>query len=123
MLYVSPLPFLLALGLEKCVSLSKRTISGGSQNISYRVVPVLSFVPFVALGAVLFVIWDPTIRLLLVASALVLALVLAAMLPSYRTVDALIVSVLILVLLNATFRSLFPLLLDPHNLFGTPGAR
>ncbi len=122
MLYVSPLPFLLALGLEKCVSLSKRTIaSGGSQNISSRAVPVLSFVPFVALGGVLFVIWDPNIRLLLVASALVLALVLTAMLPSYQTVDVLIVSVLILVLLNAALRSLFPLLLDPHNLFGTLG--
>ena len=124
MLYVSPLPFLLALGMEKCISISKQPITPErSKSVLSRVVPLLSMAPFVATGAGLFVFWDPNVRLLLVAAALIIALLLVATLPKYRTLDALIVSVLALLLFNAAFRSLFPLVLDPHTIFPLPAGR
>jgi len=124
MLYVSPLPFLLALGMEKCLSITKQPIlPESSKSVLARVVPLLSIVPFVAAGAGLFVFWDLNVRLLLVAAALITALLLVVRLPKYRTLDALIVSVLVLLLLNAAFRSLFPLVLDPHTIFPLPVGR
>jgi hypothetical protein len=122
MLYVSPLPFLLALGMEKCLSISKQlTTPESSKSVLYRVVPLLSIAPFVAAGAGLFMIWDPNVRLLMVAAALILVLPLIVSLPKYRTLDALFVSVLALLLFNAAFRSLFPIVLDPHNIFPSAG--
>jgi hypothetical protein len=122
MLYVSPLPFLLALGMEKCISITKQPITTeSSKSILFRVVPLLSMAPFVATGAGLFVIWDPNVRLLLVAAALIMALFLVVSLPKYRILDVLFVSVLALLLFNAAFRSLFPLVLDPHNIFTSVG--
>ena len=122
MLYISPLPFLLAMGLEKCISTARMPVSTvSSQTIRLRVIPLLSLAPFIAVGAGLFIIWDPNLRLLLVASALVLTFLLMVIQPKPRTFDVLLVSVLILLMFNAAFRSLFPLLLDPHNLFSTLG--
>jgi hypothetical protein len=122
MLYVSPLPFLLALGMEKCLSITKQPMSPqNSKSILFRVVPPLSMAPFVAVGAGLFVIWDPDVRLLLVAAALIMALLFVVTLPKYRTLDAFIMSFLVLLLFNAAFRSLFPLVLDPHNIFSSLG--
>jgi hypothetical protein len=123
MLYVSPLPFLLALGMEKCLSIAKQPITiESSKGILFRVVPLLSMAPFVAAGAGLFMIWDVNVRLVLVAAALIVALFLVVSLPKYRSLDFLIVSVLALLLFNAAFRSLYPLVLDPHNIFTSPGA-
>jgi hypothetical protein len=122
MLYVSPLPFLLALGMEKIISVARQPITPESSNsILFRIVPMLSMAPFAATGAGLFVIWDPNLRLLLVAAALVMALFLFVSLRKYRSLDILIISVLALLLLNAAFRTLFPLALDPHNIFTSPG--
>jgi hypothetical protein len=122
MLYISPLPFLLALGMEKCISISKQPmVPERSKSVLSRVVPLLSIVPFVATGAGLFVFWDPNVRLILVAVALIIVLLLVVALPKYRILDALIVSVLALLLLNVAFRSLFPLVLDPHTIFPLPG--
>jgi hypothetical protein len=121
-LYDSPLPFLLALGLEKCISISKRPISpSNSENIRSRVIPLLSMAPFVVTSAGLFMFWDSNVRLLLVCAALVLALLFMVMLPNYRPLDVLIVSLLALLLFNAAFRTLFPLVLDPHSIFVPPG--
>jgi hypothetical protein len=118
MLYVSPLPFLLALGMEKCISITKQSITTeSSKSTLFRIVPILSMAPFVAAGAGLFVIWDPNIRLLFVSAALIMALFLVVSLPKYRSLDVLIVSLLALLLFNVAFRSLFPLVLDPHNIF------
>jgi hypothetical protein len=123
MLFVSPLPFLLALGMEKFLSITKQPVSPqNSKSILFRVVPLLSTAPFVAAGAGLFVIWDPNVRLLLVAAALIMALLLVVSLPKYRTLDALIISFLVLLLFNVAFRSLFPLVLDPHNIFSSLGS-
>jgi hypothetical protein len=123
MLYVSPLPFLLALGMEKCLSITKQPMSPqNSKSILFRVVPLLSMAPFVAAGAGLFVIWDPNVRLLIVAAALIMALLLVVTLQKYRTLDVLIISLLVLILFNAAFRSLFPLVLDPHTIFSSLGS-
>lgn len=122
MLYISPLPFLLALGLEKCISIARTPMSNASsQTIRLRVMPLLSLAPFIAVGAGLFTIWEPNVRLLLVASALILTFTLLVTQPDLRTFDVLLVSVLVLLLFNAAFRTLFPLLLDPHNLFSSLG--
>ena len=122
MLYVSPLPFLLALGMEKCLSITKQPIiTESSKSILLRVVPLLSIAPFVAAGAGLFMFWDPNVRLVIVVAALILVLPLIVSLPKYRTFDVLFVSVLVLLLFNAAFRSLFPLVLDPHNIFSSLG--
>jgi MFS family permease len=122
MLYVSPLPFLLALGIGKIFSITRQPMNPeNSKSILSGVVPLLSTAPFVAAGAGLFVIWDPNVRLLLVAAALIMALLLVFSLSKYRTLDALIISFLCLLLFNAAFRSLFPLVLDPHNIFSSLG--
>ena len=117
MLYISPLPFLLALGMEKCISIPKLSIPGNSTSIRARLLPVLSVAPFLVVGSALFIFWDANVRLILVAAALVLALLLIVRLPNPRGLEALIVLVLALLLFNAAFRTLFPLVLDPHNIF------
>ena len=122
MLYVSPLPFLLALGIEKCISIAKQPVtSENSKSFLFRVVPLLSIAPFAAAGAGLFAIWDANVRLLIVGAALVMALFLVLSLPKYRTLDILIVSFFALLLFNVAFRTLFPLVLDPHNIFSSVG--
>jgi len=121
MLFVSPLPFLLALGMEKCLRISKQPMaSESSKSVLFRVVPLLSMAPLIAVGAGLFMIWDPNVRLLIVVAVLILMLPPIVSFRNYRTLDVLIVLVLALLLLNAAFRSLFPLVLDPHNIFSTP---
>ena len=127
MLYISPLPFFLALGMEKCISICRQSVSAVKPaGLTSRLVPVLLMLPFVAVGAGLFSISDANLRLLLVGLALIVALVVVLRFPNYPCLEALMISVLVLVLLNATFRTLFPLVLDPHNIFssatqGLPG--
>lgn len=120
MLYISPLPFLLALGMDRCLSISKHPLAASTPaSILSRTVPVLSMAPFLLVGVGLYLFTDPNLRLLLVVAALVLALFLIVRLPNYRTLDALIVTALVLVLFNAAFRTLYPLVLDPHNIFSS----
>jgi len=122
MLYISPLPFLLALGIEKCLRVSRRsTALNDSRSVLSQIVPVLSMMPFVIVGATLYFIEVPNVRLLLVVAALIVALLLIVRLPNYRTLDVLIVTFLLLIVFNAAFRTLFPLVLDPHNIFGPVG--
>jgi hypothetical protein len=123
MLYISPLPFLLALGMEKCVSILKgTTLAPNPTGMFSKVLPVFSMLPFLAAGVGLLLFLDANVRLLLVVAALIMALVFVVRFPNYRVLEALIVSVLILLLFNAAFRTLFPLVLDPHNIFSSPGA-
>ena len=120
MLYISPLPFLLALGIEKCISIVKGpTPTSNSTGIFSRAVPVFSMLPILAAGAGLFLFSDANVRLLVVCAALIVALVLVLKFPNYRSLEVLVVCVLILLLFNAAFRTLFPLVLDPHNLFSS----
>ena len=118
MLYISPLPFFLALGMERCLTIAKRLVAPVySTGILQRVLPVLSMAPFLAVGSGLFIFWESDVRLLLVAVALAFALLLILKLQNYRSLEVIIVSLLILLLFNAAFRTLFPLVLDPHNIF------
>ena len=120
MLYISPLPFFLALGMEKCVSICRQPVSDVSlAGLVSRVVPVLSILSFAIVGMGLFAISDANLRLLLVGLALLVALMFVLRFPNSRCLEALVMSVLVLVLLNAAFRTLFPLLLDPHNIFSS----
>ncbi|MGA8857568.1 MAG: hypothetical protein WB643_10430 [Candidatus Bathyarchaeia archaeon] len=124
MLYVSPLPFLLGLGVAKGVEFSKYLEAGiRSEAVSARVLQSFMFAPYAALGVGLFVFWDPATRFLIVTFALILVLLLTNRLPRYYSVSALVGVFLVLLILNAAFRSLFPLLLDPHNLFSATGTR
>jgi len=126
MLYVSPLPFLLAAGVEKCIALSNHSnpLAGpGPENPYARaLLPWISPLLLAALGAVLCVTSADSIRLLIVVAAQLLTLLLALRVPNSRTLHSLTITVLALVILNAAFRSLFPLLLDPHNLLTSSGS-
>jgi hypothetical protein len=118
MLYISPLPFLLALGIEKFLRTSKRPSTASSRKgVLPGFVSIVSTLPFVAISVVLFFVGDVNLRLMLVVVALVAALVLVLRLEDYPSLDILIVSVLVLILFNAAFRTLYPLVLDPHNIF------
>jgi hypothetical protein len=120
MLYISPLPFFLALGMEKCVSIAKRSTSTANPtSLLSQVMPVLSMLSLLATGLALFLFSDPNVRLLVVAAALILTFLLVVRLPNYGSLEFLILSVLILLLFNAAFRTLYPLVLDPHNIFSS----
>jgi len=120
MLYISPLPFFLALGMEKCIGISKHPLSTvTAAGVLSQIVPVLSILPSFAAGSALFLFADANIRLLLVVAALVVTLAITVVFPNYRSLEALMGSILILLLFNAAFRTLFPLVLDPHNIFSS----
>jgi hypothetical protein len=124
MLYVSPLPFLLALGVGKGVEFSKFLEAGiRSEAVRARVLQLSMVAPYAAFGAGLFVFWDTAIRFLIVSFALIFLFLLTIRFPRYHSFSALVVVFLVLLILNAAFRSLFPLLLDPHNLFSATGTR
>jgi len=117
MMYVSPLPFLLAQGFEKCIQASRVDHSIDATHSEFtRPLQMASVVPFLALGGGLFALPQPIFRLLIVLLALGLTLLFLVRLPGYQVLQVLVVTVLVLLLVNAAFRSLFPLLLDPHNL-------
>ena len=123
MLYISPLPFLLALGLDRFVGILKRSDSPTDPTgTTSQIVSVFPILPIFATGAVLLLIPDANMRLLLVTGTLVTVLIFALRFPKYRWLEALMVSVLVLVLFNAAFRTLYPLVLDPHNIFSSAGS-
>jgi hypothetical protein len=115
MLYLSPLPILLALGVSKFVNLSTRFVITGP-SVAPRLQAAVLSVTIGAFSLSLFLFATPIIRF-----GSVMAGTLAVMLLTYRfhvrdSPKLMILIVLILIIVNATFRSLFPLLLDPHNL-------
>jgi len=110
--------------MEKCLSVTKQPVNPQNpKNIVFRAVPLLSMAPLVAASAGLFVILESNVRLLLVTAALILSLLFTIKLAKYRTLEALLVLVLALLLFNAAFRTLFPLVLDPHNIFSSLGTQ
>ena len=74
-------------------------------------------VPLLIAGSALFLFWDANVRLLLVIAALILTLLIFVRLGNYGGLEVLMASVLVLLLFNAAFRTLFPLVLDPHSIF------
>ncbi len=120
MLYPSPLPFLLALGIQKCLTLPQLSATSVSQRVSWRLPMSLFAILFIA-GAGLFIFSDPLIRLAIVVGAMVSLVALLPRLPRRQVAESLIALFLILVIVNAAYRSLYPLLLDPHNLLPPNG--
>jgi hypothetical protein len=119
-LYLSPLPLFLALGMEKCLTLHEFSINSISQGASRYLPMLLSALLFVA-GVGLFTFSNPIIRLAIVLAATVSLLALSTLYPRRQIAQILIASILILILVNAAYRSLYPLLLDPHNLLPPSG--
>jgi len=119
MLYLSPLPLLLALGMERFLSHPKFSASV-SQCVS-RYLPTLIPALLSVAGASLFIFSDPVIRLAILLGTMVSLLALFVRFPRLQVARILIASILILVLVNAAYRSLYPLLLDPHNLLPPSG--
>ena len=114
MLYVSPLPILLALGIKKFVDLLGRLEIPLSGGISWAQPTLLSAV-ICASSLPLFIVTTPIIRMISLVSGTVAILLLTVSLPADSSARIMIMIVLILIIVNAAFRSLFPLLLDPHN--------
>jgi hypothetical protein len=120
MLYLSPLPLLLALGMEKCLTLREFSTNNISQSASRYLPMLLSALLFIA-GAGLFTFSNPIIRLAIVLAASIAVLALSTLFPRRQIAQILIASILLMILVNAAYRSLYPLLLDPHNLLPPTG--
>jgi hypothetical protein len=122
MLYVSPLPILLALGIHKGLGIFNRLQESDSFRPWSRNAFLVSVVLIVA-SAVLFISEEPAARLITVGAVVALFAVLMMRFPTHPTARFLIATVLVMLLVNAALRSLYPLLLDPHSLFGPVGAQ
>jgi hypothetical protein len=114
-LYLSPLPILLALGVSRLVNLTTRFVITGP-SIAPRLQPAVFSTAIGVFSLPLFLFEAPIIRL-----GSVIAGTLALLLLTYRfhvkdSPKLMTSTVLILIIVNAAFRSLFPLLLSPHNL-------
>jgi len=121
MLYISPLPILLALGIQKCFDLTK--IFQMFEVEPDRRFPQIGFsaILIVAAGS-LFILSDPVTRLIATFGVLVSVLFISIRFQNKGDfARTLVMSIIILLLINTALRSLYPLLLDPHNLFGTFG--
>jgi hypothetical protein len=119
MLYVSPLPFLLAFGSEKIVAeFSARLISPAFrvEVIPTRVVVTIG--ALIGISAVLYASGPLLMRLMVVLTLVTIMSVMAFFVPAHRMDVVLFVVAVLLLIINGAFRSLYPLLLDPHNLFG-----
>ena len=115
MLFLSPLPILLAVGVKKLVDLSRGlAIPLGAGRITWAQPTLISAV-ICAASLPLFLFTTPLVRVISLVSGT--AAILLVTLPHRANGSAriLIIIVLILILVNAAFRSLFPLLLAPYN--------
>src|SRR5208282_3293109 len=66
MLYISPLPILLAMGIAKCFDLTKHLDTFGIDRNSRRLHTLLSAI-FIVAGGSLFIFSDPLLRLVVVS--------------------------------------------------------
>jgi hypothetical protein len=114
MLFLSPLPILLALGVKKLVDLSRRLAIPLSGGITWAQ-PILLSAVICAASLPLFVFTTPLIRMISLISGIVAMLVVTLRHRASSSARILIMIVLMLIIVNAAFRSLFPLLLHPHN--------
>jgi hypothetical protein len=118
MMYLSPLPILLALGIESCLVWLRRLKPSGLRVGTTRT--ETAFVPVVlGLCAGLLISVSPLLRASIVVAAAIVIFLLTRRLTAYHVVRIMILSILVLVVVNAALRSLSPLLLDPHNVLGS----
>jgi len=115
MLYVSPLPFLLALGVGKIYDFSKRieNVDGRTSDLGAG----LTLAALALLSGILVLSSNPIVRLVVVLTAVTAVTFLCARFKS-SPLRILLASLLLMILVNAAFRSLYPLLIDPRNLLG-----
>jgi hypothetical protein len=114
-LYISPLPILLGFGIEKAWQLVGR-LETVTPNRLHALIP--SVLTTALCSAALVISTSPIVKLVAVLAALTACLVFAFK-QGPQAAKALVVMTLLLIVANAAFRSLYPLLLDPHNLLGT----
>jgi hypothetical protein len=113
-LYISPLPILLAFGIEKAWQLVAR-LQTATPNRLHTLMP--SILTTALCSAPLVISTSPIVKLVAVLAALTACLVLAFK-QGPQAAKTLVLMTLLLIVANAAFRSLYPLLLDPHNLLG-----
>jgi hypothetical protein len=116
MLYVSPLPVLLAIGLKKCLDTSRRLESQLSTGIAWIQPAALSVVIGIS-SLPIFISTLPVISLVFLLAGILTVFLMASRLGIPSSARVLIGIVLVLIVVNAAFRSLFPLLFDPHNVY------
>jgi hypothetical protein len=116
MLYLSPLPILLALGVRKLMNLSSQFVILGPRRFA-RLQPIILSAAIALPSLSFFFFATPLIRLASVIAGMVAVGLLTYRLHLKDSPKFMISIVLILIVVNAAFRSLFPLLLDPHNLY------
>jgi hypothetical protein len=115
-LYVSPVFVLLASGVEMIFHLSAKLEPANSTR-PVRIGEVAIPVGIVAvLSGLLVASSSPVLNLVVVVVALAVTFLVAWWISEPRTVRILVAIIILLVVVNATFRGLYPLLLDPHNL-------
>jgi cytochrome bd-type quinol oxidase subunit 2 len=119
MLFVSPLPILLAFGVESIVGVWRGLGPSAADHELIIMRKSIVVIGASALcGAVMVVFPSLILKLFTVLAALALAFVLTRFIPANQAVSILIATVLILTVINGAFGSLYPLLLDPRNLHG-----
>jgi hypothetical protein len=114
MLFLSPLPILLAVGVKKLVDLPKRLAIPFSSGITWAQPALISAV-ICAASLPLFLFTTPLIRMISLISGTVAILLVTLRHRASSSARMLILIVLILIIVNAAFSSLFPLLLYPYN--------
>ena len=115
MLYLSPLPILLALGLSKCFQAIRQPVVLSPVNVP-RLQPAVLSMAIAAFSLPLFLFSTPLIRLGSVIIGCLTALILANRFGCKDSARTMTIIMLLLIVVNAALRSLYPLLLDPHNL-------
>jgi hypothetical protein len=119
MLFVSPLPILFAFGVGSILGVWRRvgfSATGHQPFMTRRSLLVIG--GLVSCGALMVAVPSPILKLVTVLAALALTFLLTRLVPAHQVVSTLILAVLVLIVVNGAFRSLYPLLLDPHNLQG-----
>jgi cytochrome bd-type quinol oxidase subunit 2 len=115
MLFLSPLPILLAVGVKKLVDLSRGlAIPLGAGGITWAQPTLISAV-ICAASLPLFLFTTPLVRVISLVSGAVAILLVTLRHRANSSARIMIIIVLILILVNAAFRSLFPLLLASYN--------
>ena len=112
MLYLSPLPILLALGMEKLL----RNCSFPESNVHGGRLIMLIYPMLIVASMGLFFFSNPFARLAMLLVSVASMFLLTMRFPKRQILRILVVSVLVLVVVNVAYRSLYPLLLSPHNL-------
>lgn len=115
MFYISPLPILLALGMEKLLRVRKFP-ELYLQGVISRKLIMLIYAVLIPASMGLFFFSNPFARLAMLLIDVASMFLLTIQFPKRQVLRILVLSVLVLVLVNVGYRSLYPLIISPHNL-------